>query len=159
EPYYVDSEIAALGLNTARGLIWKGGRIDVRQIARIRHHFDRAPVGASRVLVTHHPFDLPEHYGTRHLVGRAQLAMHTIADCGIDLMLAGHFHLGHSGHTAMRYKAHGHSAIFVQSGTLSTRERGEPASFNAIRIDTPAGQSRRIEIDRYWWNLDAREFV
>jgi 3',5'-cyclic AMP phosphodiesterase CpdA len=159
EPFYSDSEIAVLGMNTARAWIWKNGRIEARQIARIQHHFSGIVAGAAKVLVTHHPFDLPEHYTSRDLVGRARLAMNTIAECGIDLLLAGHFHLGHTGHTAVRYKAAGHSAIFVQAGTLSTRERGEPNSFNAIRVQKEAGGSRRIEVDRYFWNIEERMFA
>ena len=109
--------------------------------------------------MTHHPFDLPEHYTARNLVGRARLAMNTIADCGVDLLLAGHFHLGHAGHTAVRYKTHGHSAIFVQAGTLSTRERGEPGSFNAIRIQSRDGAARLVEVDRFWWSEVERAFM
>jgi len=85
--------------------------------------------------------------------------MNTIADCGIDLLLAGHFHLGHAGHTAVRYKTAGHSAIFVQAGTLSTRERGEPNSFNAIRIHAQAAGTRRIDVDRFWWPSAAKAFL
>jgi 3',5'-cyclic AMP phosphodiesterase CpdA len=159
EPFFGDTEVAVLGMNTARALIWKNGRIDVRQIGRIQHHFSGAAAGAAKVLVTHHPFDLPEHYTSRNLVGRARLAMKTVADCGVDLLLAGHFHLGHAGHTAVRYKTAGHSAIFVQAGTLSMRERGEPASFNAIRIQTQSGGRRRIDVDRFWWEAEGRAFV
>ena len=159
EPFFHDSEVAVLGMNTARALIWKNGRINVRQIGRIQHHFDSAAAGAAKVLVTHHPFDLPEHYTSSDLVGRARLAMNTIADCGIDLLLAGHFHLGHAGHTAVRYKTAGHSAIFVQAGTLSTRERGEPNSFNAIRIDAQAAGVRRVEVERFFWNAANRAFL
>jgi 3',5'-cyclic AMP phosphodiesterase CpdA len=159
EPFYSDSEVAVLGMNTARAFIWKNGRIGVRQIARIQHHFGGAGTGAAKVLVTHHPFDLPEHYTFRDLVGRARLAMNTIADCGVDLLLAGHFHLGHAGHTAVRYKTAGHSAIFVQSGTLSTRERGEPSSFNAIRVQSQSRGLRHVEVDRFWWNETQLAFV
>jgi hypothetical protein len=94
--------------------------------------------------VTHHPFDLPERYDRRDLVGRAHMAMPKIARCGIDLLLAGHFHVSHSGPTAARYQIPGHSAIFVQAGTMSTRGRGEPNSFNAIRVE-----KERIAVQRY----------
>ena len=161
-PFYSDSEIAVLGINTARALIWKNGRINPRQVARIQADFCNIGTGVTKVLVTHHPFDLPEHYTAGDLVGRARLAMKAIADCGIDLLLAGHFHIGHAGHTAVRYKTPGHSAIFVQAGTLSTRGRGEPNSFNAIRCmqaGTDATGLRRIEVDRYWWSDEKCAFV
>lgn len=152
EPFYSDPEIAVLGINTARSLVWKNGRVNVRQIARIEERFCevRGPV---KVLVTHHPFDLPEHYSHRDLVGRAHQAMARIARCGIDLLLAGHFHVSHTGHTAERYQIPGHSAIFVQAGTISTRGRGEPNSFNAIRIHRD-----RIEVSRYSRETTDEEF-
>jgi hypothetical protein len=64
--------------------------------------------------VTHHPFDLPENYKGRSLVGRAAMAMERLLSCGVDLLLAGHMHLSHTGHTALRYEIGGHSAIFVR---------------------------------------------
>ncbi|MDQ6705853.1 MAG: metallophosphoesterase, partial [Acidobacteriota bacterium] len=35
EPYYVDDEIAVAGVNTARSLTWKGGRINRGQLDRL----------------------------------------------------------------------------------------------------------------------------
>ena len=143
EPYYEDDEIAILGLNTTRSLVWKNGRINMRQVAAVEQRFCGA-ANVIKALVTHHPFDLPEHYSHRDLVGRAHQAMPRIARCGIDLLLAGHFHISHTGHTAMRYRIPGHSAIFVQAGTLSERRRGEENSFNRIQIER-----REIVVQRY----------
>jgi 3',5'-cyclic AMP phosphodiesterase CpdA len=139
-PFFGDDEIAALGINTARGWIWKNGRVNRQQLVRIREHFRNVPKGAAKILVTHHPFDLPAHHGRRDLVVRASRAMGTVAECGIDLLLAGHFHVTHAGLTSG-------GAIFVSAGTLSARLRGEANSFNSIRIATG-----KIEIDHYGWN-------
>ena len=143
EPYYEDGEVAILGLNTTRASLLKNGRINLHQIARIEERFCEAQE-VVKTVVTHHPFDLPEAYGRRKLVGGAHQAMTKIAGCGIDLLLAGHYHVSHAGHTATRYQIPGHSAIFVQAGTLSKRFRGEPNSFNTILI---AGES--IAVRRY----------
>ncbi|MDP8982709.1 MAG: metallophosphoesterase, partial [Acidobacteriota bacterium] len=145
-PFYSDDEIAVLGINTARSLIWKNGRVNHRQIACIRERFCETPSGRIKILVTHHPFDLPERYTSSDLVGRAGLAMATIASCSVDLLLAGHFHLSNAGETAFRYGMHGHSAIFIQAGTLSKRGRGEANSFNAIRVG-----GDEIVIERFAW--------
>ena len=125
-PFHLDDEIAVLGINTARSLTIKSGRINILQIRKVRERFCDLDPKLIRILVTHHPFDLPDTYATRELVGRANLAMESFAECGLDLLLAGHFHVSHSGPTALRYSAHGHSSIFVQAGTAcSTRGRGE----------------------------------
>jgi hypothetical protein len=36
EPFYADDEIAVLGINTARSLTIKDGRVNEQQVARIR---------------------------------------------------------------------------------------------------------------------------
>lgn len=154
EPFYADTEIAALGINTARSLAWKGGRINSTQIACIRARLCLAGLqDVTRILVTHHPFDLPPAYRERELVGRARLAMSQLASCRVDLLLAGHLHRSESGSTAVRYKAAGYSAIFIQAGTLSERGRGEPNAFNVVRIDR-----HRITLERRIWDPQTRAF-
>jgi 3',5'-cyclic AMP phosphodiesterase CpdA len=107
-----------------------------------------------KVVVSHHPFDLPEGRDERELVGRARMAMEGFASCGADLFLAGHLHIAHTGHTATRYKIRGHSALVVQAGTAtSTRGRGEANSFNVLRLEHP-----RIEVERYVWDVEEARF-
>jgi 3',5'-cyclic AMP phosphodiesterase CpdA len=103
-----------------------------------------------KIVVTHHPFDLPEGHDEEHLIGRSVMAMEQLAASGADLFLAGHLHVSHVGRTADRYQIAGHAALVVQAGTMSTRERGEPNSFNVLRLARP-----RITIERYTW--DARQ--
>src|SRR6476659_7913658 len=52
--------VAVLGINTARSLTFKDGRISRDQIDFIRETFARTPEDAIRILVTHHPlFSVP----------------------------------------------------------------------------------------------------
>jgi 3',5'-cyclic AMP phosphodiesterase CpdA len=147
EPAYVDDEIAVLGVNTARSSVFKGGRINPAQIARVRNRFAALARNVTRIVVTHHPFDLPPGHGSRALVGRARLAMRAFADCGADILLAGHLHASHAGDTAARYEF---SALFIQAGTAtSVRGRGEVNSFNVVQIDTP-----RVRVERFGWTGD-----
>jgi 3',5'-cyclic AMP phosphodiesterase CpdA len=153
-PVYVDEEIAVVGINTARSLTIKGGRVNRSQIEWMRDKLCALKDEVTKVVVTHHPFDLPEGYDKDDLVGRARLAMETLASCGADLFLAGHLHVSHTSHTAKRYKIHGHSALVVQAGTAtSTRGRGEANSFNVIRIAHP-----NISVERLEWQSDRAGF-
>ncbi len=153
EPFYDDAEIAVVGINSARSLTIKGGRINPVQIARVRERFAQASKQAIRIVVSHHPFDVPEAHGNA-IVGRASMAMEAFAACGIDLFLAGHLHLSHTVSTAARYRIPGFAALAVQAGTAtSTRRRDERNSFNAIRIE-----STRIAIQPHVWNPDAGQF-
>jgi len=154
EPAYIDDEIAVIGLNSARGLIMGGrGRLNAKQIdAAISRLRPLAPAPV-RVIVTHHPFDLPQGFRDEHLVGRASLAMQQFAEVGADLFLAGHLHVSHVSHSADRYNIAGHSALVVQAGTLSTRGRGELNTFNVLRIGRP-----EMVIERYSWEAGRLTF-
>jgi 3',5'-cyclic AMP phosphodiesterase CpdA len=134
-PYYEDGEIAAIGINTARSLTFKGGRINHEQVAEVERRFRGLPEPVTRIVVSHHPFDLPGDADPGDLVGRADMAMHAFAGCGVDLFLSGHLHTTRAGSTARRYRIEGYAALVVQAGTAtSTRERGEANAFNVLRI-------------------------
>jgi 3',5'-cyclic AMP phosphodiesterase CpdA len=152
EPVYEDDELIAVGLNSARAFPLSGaGRLNQAQVARAAARLQAAAPSAIRIVVTHHPFDLPDTHGDEHLIGRSNMAMQELAAAGADLFLAGHLHVSHVGHTAERYRIAGHSALVVQAGTMSTRRRGEVNTINVLRLERP-----RIEIERHSWN-EARE--
>ncbi len=152
-PMYIDDEIAVLGINTARALIVSGGRVDRSQTAAIPEPFCRPRDKQTKIVVTHHPFDVPEGYRKGHIVRRSRGAMDMFAECGVDLFLAGHLHVAHAQVTA-RYRIPGYSALVLQAGTsTSTRRRGELNSFNLIRVDYPL-----ISIELHSWLNEHRRF-
>jgi 3',5'-cyclic AMP phosphodiesterase CpdA len=100
-----------------------------------------------KVVVTHHPFDLPESAVGEDLVGRAEQAMKVFAQCGVDVLLAGHFHTSHSRDSGERYPQAGYEALVVSAGTAtSTRGRGEANAFNLLRV-----QRGLVEVERFEW--------
>ena len=146
-PQYVDEEIAVVGINTARSLTFKDGRINRQQISQIQQRMQGVSPHLTRIVVTHHPFDLPEHHDEDDLVDRAPMAMNAFAECGVDLLLAGHMHTSHAANSALRYKISGYAALMVQAGTAtSTRGRGESNSFNVLRVEHDL-----IQVERYSW--------
>jgi 3',5'-cyclic AMP phosphodiesterase CpdA len=147
QPTFADSELVVVGVNTARALTWKDGRINARQLQQLRDTLRKIPSDRTKIVVTHHPFDLPAGASGR-VVGRSRLAMKTLAECGVDLLLAGHFHIAATSQTAKRYQLPGYSAIIISSGTsTSTRGRGQPNSFNVIQIERP-----NLTIERRVWS-------
>jgi len=154
EPEYVDDEIIVVGVNTARSFTHGEGRINARQVDRIVTRLAAATPSLVRVVVTHHPFDLPPGVQERRLLGRARMAMARLAKANADLFLSGHLHLSHTSHSVERYKIEGHSALIVQAGTVSLRGRGEQPSFNVLRIQKP-----EIELIRHVWDPSSRVFV
>jgi 3',5'-cyclic AMP phosphodiesterase CpdA len=155
EPFFADAEIAVLGMNTARSWTVKGGRVNAEQVARIRERFSPLAPAVTRFVVTHHPFDLPEGYGERALVGRARMAMEKLAGSGADVFLAGHLHVIHRGEASLRYQGECPAALVIQAGTAtSTRGRGEVNSFNIMRVD--GGQ---LVLERLNWQPERQTFI
>jgi 3',5'-cyclic AMP phosphodiesterase CpdA len=155
EPAYIDDEIAVVGVNTARSLVFKGGRINQEQVEAVRAKLCELDQRIVKLVVSHHPFDLPEHWDDDHIAGRAREAMEMFSRCGADILLAGHVHMSHTGDTTARYKIHGFAALVVQAGTAtSTRGRGETNSFNALRVTQEA-----VTVERYAWDDAARDFA
>ena len=154
ETSFVDEEIAVLGVNTARALTFKGGRINGDQVESIRSRIVGLPVQVTKIVVTHHPFDLPEESANDELVGRARKAMQVFSTSGVDLLLAGHFHTSQAGQTSGRHGVPGYAALAVQAGTAtSTRGRGEANSFNVLRVGNAA-----IDVEHHIWSARQRAF-
>jgi 3',5'-cyclic AMP phosphodiesterase CpdA len=137
EPFHSDDEIAVAGINTSRSMTIKGGRISGSQIEALRSRMCAVGDDVLKVVVTHHPFDVPDGEDESSIVGRARRAMPAIASCGADVFLSGHLHVSHISHSARRYKlAGGYSALIVQAGTAcSSRGRGEVNSFNVLEFE------------------------
>ena len=154
-PSFVDAEIAVLGLNTARSLVLKNGRVNAAQLESVREAFARVSDEVIKVIVTHHPFDVPPKMDASERVGRAETAMAMFAQCGVDVLLAGHLHSSRTAGTGDRYALSGYEALVVSAGTaISTRGRGEANSFNVLRL-----QKQRVEVERFEWIAKCRRFV
>lgn len=156
EPVFDDPEMLVVGLNSVRTVLFSDeGRLNVSQAERAAECLRVAEPGAMKIVVTHHPFDVPAGARQDKMIGRSRMAMEKLAAAGADIFLAGHLHVSHVGGTATRYKIAGHSALLVQAGTMSTRERGEPNSFNVIHI----GDRDTVTIDRMAWDPSTSAFT
>ena len=146
-PDFVDDEVAVFGINTARSLTIKGGRINEDQVEELESKLCGLDEQRVKIVVTHHPFDLPEGFSEEDIVGRAKMVMPRLAKCGADVFLAGHLHVSHITHSAHRYRLpDGYSALIIQAGTAaSTRERGEDNSFNLLELDHPILSVKRFQ--------------
>jgi 3',5'-cyclic AMP phosphodiesterase CpdA len=150
-PWFENDEIAMLGINTARSLTFKDGRISHAQMALIRECFRDVSPQKARILVTHHPlFAMPigESEGLARSVGRHGDALKAIGEAGVHLLLAGHYHRAYSRSAREMVETAGPELV-IQAGTAtSTRVRGdERQSFNWIDVPAP----ERVELTVYGW--------
>ena len=150
EPFFADEEIAVLGINTARSLTLKNGRINAKQVAQGCNRMGELAQEGTRIIVTHHPFDVADANKTSEVVGRADMAMAEFARCRVDVILTGHLHLSRASISTTRYKSSGYSALFVQAGTATShRQRGELNAWNLISIKKDA-----ISVNCLGWKSD-----
>ena len=151
-PVFLDDEIAVVGINTARSLTFKGGAVSAQQLAAASACFGVLPPHVARIVVTHHPFDIPVGLSGVAVVHGSKRAIAAFAQCDVDLYLSGHLHLIHIASTT-KYVA-GYNAPMLVAGTaVSTRARGEPNSFFVFRVDRHV-----IECDTYAWDTQATAF-
>lgn len=154
-PNYIDDEMAVFGLNSTRSFTTQYGRLREKDIARACEKLGQLPERVTKIVVCHHPFDLPLEHTQRDLIRSAESAMRAFADCRVDITLSGHLHLSHTGHTAQRYRIQGHKALIVQAGTaISNRRRGETNSFNVLRI-----RESHLIIERLAWNVKTSSYT
>jgi 3',5'-cyclic AMP phosphodiesterase CpdA len=151
-PWFETERLAVLGINTARSLTFKDGRISHEQMAIIRERFRDVPEDRTRILVTHHPlFAMPigEAGEPSEAVGRQGEALDAVADAGVHILLAGHFHRSFT-QSARKMVRNAGPALVIQAGTAtSTRLRdGESQSFNLIHAE----RNDAVEVQVIGWN-------
>src|SRR3954469_25474481 len=151
-PWFEDDHVAVLGINTARSLTFKSGRINREQMALIEERFAPVAEDKTRILVTHHPlYAMPIGEGSElsEAVGRHEDAVRAVCRAGVHVALAGHFHRTYAAAARKMVETAG-GALVIQAGTAtSVRLRNnELQSFNWIH----AHRNNDIELQVIAWD-------
>lgn len=152
-PCVVDDEIAVLGINTARSFTFKGGSIDARQVEETVATLAGLPAHVARIVVTHHPFDIPTGLSGVDVVRGGTQALQAFAPYNVDLYLSGHLHLIHRANAA-EYVPEYAAQLLVAGTAISTRARGEANSFFVLRVGR-----KEIGCETYAWDAGERAFL
>jgi len=174
-PFFELPGVAVLGINTARSLTFKDGRISESQVEFTSETFGRTSEDVVRVLVTHHPlFELKVGEQVERAIGRQDMALDAVENSGVDMLLAGHAHHASSQDAGDLVTRSG-GVLVVQAGTAtSIRVREQEQSFNTIDIAhaedaaitvnawtgnsfEPADARRYHWQDGRWRNIEVRE--
>lgn len=154
EPLYEDEEILVIGINTVRILKTTEGRVNKKQIARVKAAMAASPSHKIKIIVSHHPFNLPVGH-RKTPAARAHHFWENLLGAGIDLILSGHLHDTLDFYLDQAYQISTPGPILIQAGTaISSRRRKEENSFNVIMLS--AGH---IIIDRYEYNQNKKVFA
>lgn len=141
-PVYRDEELFVMGLNTARSFsfrlqgFWKDGRIGPDELLHLRQQTEKLAAGLTRVVVTHHPFIPPSEQFRGDVVHGAAAALPVLKQCEIDVLLAGHLHMGYCGDVQAHFGPDTGSILSIQAGTCTSTRRREPRnSYNRLKLD------------------------
>src|SRR3954469_17037950 len=110
-PVYRDEELLVVGINSARPFtwspngFWKDGKISDEQLIDIRTRACDAPASVFKVVVTHHPFIPPPNLRKKGIIHSSRRALDEMEECVIDMLLAGHLHVGYAGDVRTHHEA------------------------------------------------------
>src|SRR4051812_39385150 len=165
-PHFQDDELLVVGMNSARSWtwswdgFWKDGRVREEQLLDVKLRACDAPPELFKVVVTHHPFIPPPGERPHGIIKDPNPALRLMEQCGVDMLLAGHLHVGYSGDVMAHHEEITRSILSVQAGTaISTRRRREPNAYNVIEIHPVAESAPQPRVAVHVRAWDGRRFA
>ncbi len=152
EPSYRQNNFAVQGLCTPKPWLFVRGCIYPTQVKRAKDFF--SSTDNYRIIVTHHPLAVPPHFRKGQLAWGSFWARRQLGEAKIDLYLSGHYHVSSVIHREIGHGEKIYHSVFVQAGTISDRQRGEPISFNFINLHNDT-----LGIEQYYFNPANENYV
>jgi 3',5'-cyclic AMP phosphodiesterase CpdA len=153
--YRDDAVIVALNSTRPRGAV-TNGRISKRQLDFARDAMRTAPVGAARIVVTHHNLAPAPDFDGGVVMRRARRTLEHFTDFGVDLVLSGHLHRAYLSYSLdlLDRPAPGHGVRIVQAGTAtSSRGRARERKMNSFNFIALSSEMIRVTPHLYFDDL------
>ncbi len=158
EPVFRDDELLVVGVNTAHGWTFTGGRIGAARLREIGELLSQAPAELFKVVVAHHHLIPPPNFGNQDVLTHAREAIDLFTRVGVDLVLSGHHHQAYIGNSEEFYPQGRLPVVIVHSGTTtSNRGRGgerDQNSCNWIVVDDES-----MTVSHLRWHTEPGQFA
>ena len=147
------SNLAVLGLNTAHGLTFQGGRCTDSQVERIHNFFLCQPSDKFKILAVHHPLVALEGIAARDVARNGKQVLVAAAESGVHVVCAGHWHLSY----AEMCEVIGVRLLLVMAGTAtSDRWRFPQFGMNSWCL---VERSPELSVQVYTYDLSTHSFA
>lgn len=155
-PHFEENGVAVLGISSAHGRTVKGGRITAGDLDGIRSYFGGLDEHVFKVLVIHHHLTKIQALGRHDVARRAQKALDTASDVGVNLILCGHLHISHIEPVEI---IPGEQRIVIVSAGTATSSRGRKSNretnfYNLIEVG-----AETFGIEERIYDPSARRFI
>lgn len=158
EPVYCDDEVLAVGVNTAYGWTFTGGRIRLSRLLEVCELVERAPEALFKVVIAHHHLIPPPNFGSQRVLINAWEAVDLFSDVGVDLVLSGHHHQTYIGSSEEFYPRGRAPVVILHSGTTtSSRGRGGERDKNTCNWIEVEDEAMRVSHLR--WHSELGRFA
>ena len=158
EPVYRDEEMLVVGVNTAYGWTFTGGRIRLSRLLELCDLLEAAPEHLFKVVIAHHHLIPPPNFGTQRVLINAYEAVEVFSEVGVDLVLSGHHHQAYIGSSEEFYPRGRAPVVILHSGTTtSSRGRGverDKNSCNWIEVD-----GAKMVVSHLLWHPELERFA
>lgn len=135
EPHFVDQNVAIMPLNTSRGwqakLDWSLGVVDMGELETVSRNLQATAPSTVKLIAVHHPFIYPALSPLQKETKNGRDALTRLSELNIDGVMSGHVHVPFT----IERQPDETEIMSIGAGTLSTRRRDKPASFNHLSID------------------------
>lgn len=157
EPTWQDDELLIVGVNTAHGWTFTGGRVRRRQLERLRRRLADDGGGRFRIVVQHHQMIPVPGYGSDEVFRNARATARALVAGGVDLVLSGHVHLSYLGDSTAIEPRAAPAVPVLFSGTAScSRGRGPEKGRNTLHwLEVDDGE---LAIERLEWRGESAAF-